>query len=65
MAHYYQERLSAERLERVYEVAPPRVKRYLSAEIDASARIVEVDSSSIFCEIVPGDPARREKGLIQ
>jgi len=34
MARYYQERLSAKRLERVYEVAPPRVKQYLNAEID-------------------------------
>jgi 2-polyprenyl-6-hydroxyphenyl methylase/3-demethylubiquinone-9 3-methyltransferase len=34
MTPYYQERLSARRLERVYEIAPPRVKRYLSAEID-------------------------------
>ena len=34
MARYYQERLSAKRLERVYEVAPPRVKQYLKAEID-------------------------------
>lgn len=34
MAGYYQERLSAERLKRVYEVAPPRVKRYLKAEIE-------------------------------
>lgn len=34
MAYYYRERLSAERLERAYEVAPPRVKQYLNAEID-------------------------------
>ncbi len=34
MDGYYSQRLSAERLLRVYEVAPPRVKRYLQAEIE-------------------------------
>ena len=31
---YYIDKLSAERLKRVYEIAPPRVKQYLQAEID-------------------------------
>ena len=31
---YYKERLAAERLRRVYEIAPPRVQRYLDAELD-------------------------------
>jgi ubiquinone/menaquinone biosynthesis C-methylase UbiE len=31
---YYSEKLSAERLRRVYDIAPPRVKQYLQAEID-------------------------------
>jgi SAM-dependent methyltransferase len=31
---YYDDNLSAERLKRVYEIAPPRVKRYLKAESD-------------------------------
>lgn len=31
---YYADRLSAERLRRCYEIAPPRVQRYLEAEID-------------------------------
>ncbi|MBW2015735.1 MAG: class I SAM-dependent methyltransferase [Deltaproteobacteria bacterium] len=31
--HYYKEKLSAERLRRCYEIAPPRVKQYLEAEI--------------------------------
>jgi 2-polyprenyl-6-hydroxyphenyl methylase/3-demethylubiquinone-9 3-methyltransferase len=31
---YYSEKLSAERLEFCYELAPPRVKQYLSAEIE-------------------------------
>jgi len=32
--HYYKEKLSALNLRRCYEVAPPRVKEYLSREID-------------------------------
>jgi SAM-dependent methyltransferase len=31
---YYRKALSAERLKRVYETAPPRIKRYLDAEIE-------------------------------
>jgi len=31
---YYSQKLSAEQLHKVYEVAPPRVRRYLEAEID-------------------------------
>ena len=31
---YYKEGLAAERLRRVYEIAPPRVRRYLDAELD-------------------------------
>jgi len=34
MSDYYSERLSAERLQRVYDIAPPRVRQYLEAEID-------------------------------
>jgi len=30
---YYSDKLSAERLERVYEIAPPRVRQYLDAEV--------------------------------
>jgi 2-polyprenyl-6-hydroxyphenyl methylase/3-demethylubiquinone-9 3-methyltransferase len=33
MAGYYAERLSAERLRRCYEIATPRVRRYLESEI--------------------------------
>lgn len=33
MADYYKQRLSAERLRRCYEIATPRVKQYLEAEI--------------------------------
>jgi ubiquinone/menaquinone biosynthesis C-methylase UbiE len=34
MTDYYAEKLSAERLRRCYEIAPPRVQQYLQAEID-------------------------------
>lgn len=33
MGGYYEEKLAAERLRRCYEIAPPRVKRYLESEI--------------------------------
>jgi 2-polyprenyl-6-hydroxyphenyl methylase/3-demethylubiquinone-9 3-methyltransferase len=31
---YYSEKLAAERLQRVYDLAPPRIRQYLQAEID-------------------------------
>ena len=34
MMNYYSEKLFAERLRRCYDVAPPRVRQYLKAEID-------------------------------
>ncbi len=34
MSGYYDEKLSAERLKSCYEIAPPRVKQYLEAEIE-------------------------------
>ncbi len=34
MSGYYAEKLSAERLKRCYEIAPPRIKQYLEAEIE-------------------------------
>ncbi len=34
MGDYYSQKLSAERLRRCYEIAPPRVKRYLETEIE-------------------------------
>jgi SAM-dependent methyltransferase len=33
MAHYYDNKLSADRLRLAYQIAPPRVKQYLQAEI--------------------------------
>ena len=41
---YYSERLSAERLRKCYEIAPPRVRRYLDCEIrHVAARLGESD----------------------
>jgi SAM-dependent methyltransferase len=34
MTGYYEERLAAEKLKRVYEIASPRVRRYLEAELE-------------------------------
>lgn len=49
MTSYYSERLSGERLRRCYEIAPPRVRRYLRSEIDlvldrleAGAQVLEL-----------------------
>ena len=45
MSGYYSESLSAERLRLCYELAPPRVQRYLQAEIDfALGRIAPTDA---------------------
>jgi ubiquinone/menaquinone biosynthesis C-methylase UbiE len=41
---YYSKKLSAERLQRVYELAGPRVKQYLQAEIDHLAGFVQPGS---------------------
>ncbi len=75
MGSYYAENLSAHRLKRVYDLAPPRVRQYLDAEagfkaltgdLGLTSRIIEVDSSSVFCEIaVPAEPptAHRTGGI--
>lgn len=45
MANYYSQKLSAERLQKCYEIAPPRVKQYLEAEIEfVLAKISPTDS---------------------
>ncbi|MHA1588456.1 MAG: class I SAM-dependent methyltransferase [Candidatus Thorarchaeota archaeon] len=45
MSQYYSDSLSAERLQRCYEIAPPRVARYLEAEIEhVLARIKPSDT---------------------
>ncbi len=38
---YYAEKLSAERLRKCYEVAPPRVRQYLDAEVDHAASRIQ------------------------
>jgi 2-polyprenyl-6-hydroxyphenyl methylase/3-demethylubiquinone-9 3-methyltransferase len=44
MNRYYAEKLSAERLKLCYDLAPPRVRRYLAAEIEhVLSRISRVD----------------------
>lgn len=49
MDNYYQEHLSAQRLELVYELAPPRVKRYLLAEI--SFVLERIKSTDVVLEL--------------
>ncbi len=43
-SNYYSQRLSAERLELCYAVAPPRVKQYLEAEIDHLLALIPRDA---------------------
>jgi ubiquinone/menaquinone biosynthesis C-methylase UbiE len=43
--NYYHDRLAAVRLKRCYEIAPPRVKRYLQAEIDYVRARIDPGSS--------------------
>lgn len=40
MRTYYEDRLSGERLRTCYEIAPPRIRRYLEAEIEFAANKV-------------------------
>jgi len=47
MKDYYNEKLSAERLRRVYEIASPRVVRYLKAEIDFVKAEIKPDDTVI------------------
>ncbi len=42
---YYREKLAGERLRLVYELAPPRVRRYLEAEIEFALGLVESGDS--------------------
>lgn len=41
MPGYYSEKLSAARLKKCYDLAPPRVKQYLRAEIDFTAGFIK------------------------
>jgi len=49
MSGYYKDKLSAERLHRCYEIAPPRIRQYLKTEVDfviqcigGSGRVLEL-----------------------
>jgi len=49
MSEYYEDKLSAERLRKCYEIAPPRIRRYLDAEtsfarerVRGSGRVLEL-----------------------
>lgn len=63
MGGYYEDRLSGERLRRCYEIAPPRIRRYLEAEIEFAVeqvrglkRVLELGCGygRILREIAPG-----------
>lgn len=43
MTDYYAEKLSAERLKRVYEIAPPRVQKYFEAEVNHVLQTIRKD----------------------
>ncbi len=45
MSDYYSDKLSAERLVRVYEIAPPRVQRYLEAEVEHVMQKITSDNT--------------------
>ena len=40
MEDYYAERLAAEKLRRCYEIAPPRIRQYLRAELDFALEFI-------------------------
>lgn len=45
MNDYYSRKLSADRLRRVYDLAPPRIRQYLQAEIDFVSRYINSDDT--------------------
>ncbi|MCK5302998.1 MAG: methyltransferase domain-containing protein, partial [Candidatus Thorarchaeota archaeon] len=49
LSQYYSDSLSAERLRRCYEIAPPRVARYLEAEIEHV--LAKIKSSDTVLEL--------------
>ena len=44
MKNYYSEKLTAERLKQVYEIAPPRVKKYFEAEVNYILQNIHPDN---------------------
>ena len=49
IGNYYEEKLAAEKLKRCYEIAPPRIKQYLEAEIEYVRE--KIDGRSIVLEL--------------
>lgn len=49
MGEYYAERLSAERLLRCYEIASPRIRRYLQAEVEFV--LARVEAGAVLLEL--------------
>jgi len=49
MDNYYAQKLSAERLRLCYEIAPPRIKQYLDAEIDFV--LAKIKTSDLVLEL--------------
>ena len=49
MDDYYAQKLSAERLRLCYEIAPPRIKQYLEAEIDFV--LAKINTSDLILEL--------------
>ncbi len=49
MTQYYSDKLSALRLKRCYDIAPPRVRKYLKAEVDHVLQ--KIRSNSIILEL--------------
>lgn len=47
MEDYYQERLHGNKLKRCYEIAPPRIRQYLSAEISYAIRLLKHDGKGL------------------
>jgi SAM-dependent methyltransferase len=45
MEDYYAEHLAAEKLRRCYEIAPPRIRRYLRAELDFALEFIQAGDS--------------------
>jgi SAM-dependent methyltransferase len=41
MSNYYKDNLSAHRLQSVYEIAPPRIKQYLLAEVEHALSFIQ------------------------
>jgi ubiquinone/menaquinone biosynthesis C-methylase UbiE len=49
LAGYYSDKLNAERLKRVYEIAPPRTRQYLQAEVEHICR--KINPGDIVLEL--------------